>query len=243
VTLKLGVLAAAAAIVLGFKLHYSAARADDLAWILGPTARLAGVITNTPFEWQPGEGYFSRERLFLIEKSCAGVNFLIAAFAMLVLTLLHQAGGRWSAARVLGVSLLSSYAAAVAVNAMRISLAIWLGNRPFPESTLSAAALHRVEGIAVYFAGLLLLYEAAHRLQRRAEASRLIALPLGSYYAVTLALPFANGAASSDGWTQHAMVVLLVPPILIVLAFAARACCSPRLARAAPLSRGLDVGQ
>ena len=47
-------------------------------------------MTGTTFAWQPGEGYFSRERLFLIEKSCAGINFMIAAFGMLVLALLHR---------------------------------------------------------------------------------------------------------------------------------------------------------
>lgn len=44
-----------------------------------------------------------------------------------------------------------------------------------------------------------------------------LALPLGSYYAVTLALPLANGARPSGAFMEHALVVLVVPPIGIIL--------------------------
>lgn len=46
--------------------------------------------------------------------------------------------------------------------------------------------------------------------------------PLAFYYAVTLALPLANGAAGS-AFLEHALVVLAVPPVLIVLFCSARA--------------------
>jgi hypothetical protein len=51
-----------------------------------------------------------------------------------------------------------------------------------------------------------------------ARAFRRMALPLASYYAVTLALPLANGAALSAAFLEHAVVVLVVPLIAIVLA-------------------------
>ena len=159
-------LAAAAVIAFGLKQHYAGARADDLAWILGPTATLVGAMTDATFRWQPQEGYFSRERLFLIEKSCAGINFMLAAFGMLVIATLPRVGSGASAARVVGVSLLASYAAAVMVNAVRIAIAMWLAAHPV--TPLSAADMHRVEGIVVYFGGLVLLYELAQRVDRRA---------------------------------------------------------------------------
>ncbi len=164
--IRLVVLAVAVLIAWGLKRHYADARADDLGWILRPTARLVGVMTGASFVPQPGEGYVSRERLFLIEKSCAGVNFMVAAFGMLMLALVHRVGSGMSAARVLGVSLLGSYAAAVLVNAVRIAVAMWLAAHPFPRSTFSAADVHRLEGIVVYFGGLVLLYEAVRRLDR-----------------------------------------------------------------------------
>jgi hypothetical protein len=50
-----------------------------------------------------------------------------------------------------------------------------------------------------------------------AQAFRRTALPLLSYYAVTIALPLANGAAQSGAaFTEHALVVLIIPPCVIV---------------------------
>jgi hypothetical protein len=54
-----------------------------------------------------------------------------------------------------------------------------------------------------------------------ARAFRRTAVPLAAYYAVTLALPLANGAArSGKAFAEHALVVLVVPLIAIVLACA-----------------------
>ena len=172
--MKTRVLTAIVAILIawGLKHHYAAARADDLSWILGPTARLVGAATGEKFVMQPGEGYFSRERLFVIEKSCAGVNFMIAAFAMLVFALRHRVRCGRSAMEVLSVSLLTSYAAAVLTNTLRIAVALWLGAHPAALSRLSAADVHRIEGISVYFAGLVLLHEIVQGFERRAAASR-----------------------------------------------------------------------
>jgi exosortase K len=183
---RIFVVAGALLIAWSLKRHYAAARPDDLWWILSPVARLVGVMTRTSFALQPGEGYLSRDRLFLIEKSCAGINFMIAAFGMLMLALLHRVGSSFSAARVLSVSLLASYSAAVLVNAVRIAIAMWLGAHPAGLSAVSAADVHRVEGITVYFAGLVLLYELVQRLNRGvilagrdlgAEARRVEAAP------------------------------------------------------------------
>jgi exosortase K len=166
------VLAVAALIAWALKQHYSDARADDLWWILGPTAKLVGLTTGVPFALQPGEGYFSRERLFLIEKSCAGINFMIAAFVMLVLTLFHRVRAGPPALRVLSVSLLASYAAAVVTNTLRIAIAMWLSAHPAELTTISAANVHRIEGVVVYFGGLVVLYDLVQRLDRRPEAAR-----------------------------------------------------------------------
>ena len=55
------------------------------------------------------------------------------------------------------------------------------------------------------------------------RAFRRAAPPLAWYYAVTLVLPLANGAAQAGAaFIGHALVVLALPPVLIVLACAAR---------------------
>lgn len=228
------VVVAAVLAVWALKHHYATAQADDLWWVLTPTAALVERTTGAVFTATPGEGYFSRERLFLIEKSCAGVNFMVAAFAMLVCTFFRRVATGTSGTVVLGVSLVASYAAAVAVNTVRISIAMWLGPHSVDLFAVSAAGAHRVQGIAVYFGGLLLLYEVASRADRVAlmppfsrievqaavsRASRGAAVPLAAYYAVTLGIPLARGVVSLEARVvDHAVAVILVPLLMVVLA-------------------------
>ena len=56
-----------------------------------------------------------------------------------------------------------------------------------------------------------------------ARTFRRAAPPLAWYYAITLALPLANGAAQAGAvFMEHALIVLLLPPVLLVLAGVAR---------------------
>jgi hypothetical protein len=55
---------------------------------------------------------------------------------------------------------------------------------------------------------------------RIGQAFRRAALPLASYYAVTLALPIAGGSLRSGVFLEHALVVLLVPLLLVLAACA-----------------------
>jgi hypothetical protein len=51
-----------------------------------------------------------------------------------------------------------------------------------------------------------------------ANAFRRTALPLASYYAITLGIPIANGATLSDAaFVRHAAVVLIVPAVAVAL--------------------------
>jgi exosortase K len=164
-TIKLLVVTATVVTAFVLKRHYADARLEDLLWILAPTAWLAGTISDTAFTLQAGEGYLSREHLFLIEKSCAGVNFVIAAFLMLTLARLRHAASPGSACRLVAGALAAAYTAAILVNAMRISIAIWLAG--YRVDGFSAADVHRFEGVTVYFGGLVLLYEVTTWLDSR----------------------------------------------------------------------------
>lgn len=61
-------------------------------------------------------------------------------------------------------------------------------------------------------------------MSRVARAFHRALVPLAAYYAVTLAIPLANGAAQSGAvFFTHALVVLVIPPTIILLACAADA--------------------
>ncbi len=62
---------------------------------------------------------------------------------------------------------------------------------------------------------------------RLARAYRRTFVPLAAYYAVTLVLPIANGAAESGAaFAQHAIVVLVVPLAAIAIVSAVHAVCA-----------------
>jgi exosortase K len=224
---KVAVLIVVALVAFGLKRHYAEASTDALSWMLTPTTQLVAAVTGVAFAAVPGEGYFSAERMFLIEKACAGVNFMIAAFAMVAFALLHRATSVREGAAVVGVGLLASYVAAVVVNTVRIVIAMWLASQPTTWTSLTAAEIHRLEGIAVYFGGLLLLYALVRWIDRR-RSSFGYALPLGCYYAVTLGVPVVSGVLrlrsgqAPEAFLAHAAIVLLVPPVLILAVCAAR---------------------
>lgn len=157
----------------GLKRHYADAGVEELRWILWPTAQIVAAATGTPFEMEPGAGYLSREHLFLIEKSCAGINFMIAALGLTGLVLARERGDGRRDLGNLGRGLALSYAAAVVVNSIRILVAIRLASADLAGGWWTAARIHRLEGITVYFVGLLLLDRVVRRLAapRTAEAA------------------------------------------------------------------------
>ena len=207
------VLAAAAAL----KQFYSTASANELRWILWPTARLTELVTGTQFTFETFAGYISSDRSFLIASACAGVNFLIAAFLMLsfrTLWISRMTGMKW---RSLLFAATDAFAVTVIANTVRISSALWLNRERQGFAGLDRDEIHRLDGILIYFGFLLLLFVTVEKVVGRTKASlKTYIFPLVVYYAMTLALPIANGALRQglDFW-QHAVFVFVTPILLI----------------------------
>ena len=138
---------------------------------------------------------------------------------------------------------LASYSAAVCVNAVRIAVAMWLAAHPAGFGGMTAAQVHRVEGIACYFGGLVLLYQLVQYVDRGfgpvgsgAEGAEGACppkhvrigqcegwVPLFWYLVITVAVPLANGAASGGTfYIEHTLFVLAVPLVLVALAAGGR---------------------
>ena len=206
------------------KFYYSAASANELRWILAPTAWLVSLITGMGFQFEPYGGYLSLDRTFLIAPACSGVNFLIISFLVLTLGKLWRNrphAFRW---QFLPAALAVSYIVTLLANAVRISVSILL--RPFTSDLtwIDSAEAHRIEGIVIYFSFLLLLFIVSERMDRASSigfANRtniLKGLPvlLAIYYGVTLAVPLINGAYHEAGFWKHSLFVILVPVALIL---------------------------
>lgn len=149
------------AIAYVLKRHYSLAGADELRWILSPTASLVGGVARTSFAFETGVGFVSNPLRFVIAPSCAGVNFMIAAFATLALGLQRPLN---PAVRV-SMALLLAYVVTIAANSLRILCAIWL---PPLLPLLAGTEGHRVLGIVVYVSSLYALFMCAQRIEEAA---------------------------------------------------------------------------
>lgn len=216
-------IAQSAAVVLGavaLKLHYSTAGADELRWILAPTAAIVGLFSGARFEFEPHAGYINGDRSFVIAASCAGVNFLVTSFLMLSLRRVWQNRAAWG---VIPCAALAAYVATLAANTVRISAALSTRGLSPLTSWLSPGGLHRLEGIVIYFGFLLLLFAAVEKVNAEGRTSsshasglfRRPLFPLLIYYAMTLGVPLLNGAyrRGAEFW-EHSLFVLLTPLVL-----------------------------
>ena len=201
------------------KLYYSAAFADQLRWILAPTTTLVELITGTSFEFESHAGYISGDHSFLIAGSCAGVNFLIAAFLMLSVRKLLSDGSKDIGWGFIPTAAMMGYVVTLVANAVRISIALQLRRIPEDISGLNPYQLHRFEGIVVYFGFLVLLFAISERMSAVTASSllRRSFIPLLVYYATTLGIPLANGAYRQGiAFWEHSLFVLLVPLVLML---------------------------
>ena len=210
---------------LAMKHFYSTASVNELRWILAPTTLLVQMVSGRTFNFEMHAGYMSSDRSFLIASSCAGVNFMIAAFLMLSIAKLWRGKLSW---KLIPAAFVISYATTLVANTVRISTALHLQNSRLDIAGLSGNQLHRLEGIVVYFGFLLLLFLLSERTLNQTAAkpnggplriSEFI-LPLFVYYATTLGIPLANAIYRQEfaatTFLEHSGFVLLIPLLLIL---------------------------
>lgn len=212
---------AALGIAFAVKSHFSRATADELTWILAPTAWLTSVFLDRDFVRLPDAGYLSEELSILVTPACAGVNFLVVAFTVLALGFGRRFGTSGAKATWLVVSGALAYTFAVAVNGARIALSVHFSHVAARELGLSFQEAHRLLGVATYLGGLMTLVLAAEaafgrysshrrdgaRREPSRRAGRTLALALVAYVGVTLLVPLARGAARSPEYWDHARFV------------------------------------
>jgi exosortase K len=227
------------------KLHYSVASANQLRWILAPTTFLVELVSGRQFAFESHAGYMSSDHTFLIAASCAGVNFLMTAFLMLMLRRLWADRSRNVPWTFLPVAALTAFIATLLANTVRISIALQMPRAPLEAGWLSQEQFHRLEGIGVYFGFLLVLFVAAERWRSNEPARSFtgprqsdvkngpgyalfgsfnVLFPLIIYYATTLVIPLLNGAynRAPDFW-EYSVFVLVAPIVFLLPVVALRA--------------------
>jgi len=225
-------------IALGLKFHYSRASSDALEWILKPTAGLCQFITSVEFEPESGSGYISRARRIIIAPSCAGVNFMIAAFVLAAFTGLNSFRKTRHKIFWLAGSLALAYLATIMVNALRIIIAIYTIKADLGQTWLNPERIHRFEGIVVYFLSLVVFYWLTQKIVTgRFNIKYKINntclnnswMPFLIYGAIVLGIPLIKRAWQNnpDRFMEHFLTVIGVSFLISVLFyFVQRGCRS-----------------
>lgn len=212
-----GLVLAAAAVVAG-KHYFREASADDLHWLLAPTAKCVSVLTGTHFVREAGVGYVDRSVTFEIAPVCSGLQFMLAAILALSIGWLSGMQSWKGAVKRVAVAVGAAYVATIVVNTIRISIAVAMHRGSIDIGTMDRAEAHRLEGILVYLGGLCLLYALARAIET-GKKHVTFAIPIAAYLVITLGLPLVNGAGARGEFAHHAMWVLAACAAVMGIAF------------------------
>ena len=226
-------------IAFGLKYHYSKAGSDALVWILAPTATLVEQISDIPFEYEARTGFVNSDYRVIIAPSCAGVNFLIIAFCMAAFCGLHLLQRRRDKLLWMAFSGLNAFVVTIAVNALRIILAIYLYRINIYADWITPDRMHRLAGIVIYFFFLCLIYMIIHkglyRFRRTCRAGQpgnenarpargvhflrksFTMTPLLWYALITLGVPLVNAAYIGNGTRFVEHIAMIAGGCLIVM--------------------------
>ena len=156
---QVAAIAIAAVVVIAGKQYYRTATADDLAWILAPTAHAVTALGCGHFVFDAQAGWVDPSLGFAIAPACAGLHFALAAFLALTIAGLRGMRDARSAATWLATAAAVAYVATLLVNTLRIVIAI----RMHRMDLANRDDMHRLEGTLVYLGGLVALYALARR--------------------------------------------------------------------------------
>jgi exosortase K len=145
-------------VMLVLKDFYSRAGADDLTWMLAPTARIVSRLTSANLVWESGVGYTDFNRGIIIAPACAGINFLIMTFGLAAFCGIRRIRHLPQLLAFLSFCLFGAYGAAQAVNALRIILSMALYQWDIYTSWLTPARVHRLAGTGLYLSALGLFF-------------------------------------------------------------------------------------
>ena len=202
--------AAAVSLAFGVKAFYSRAGADELLWVLAPSAWLARIVGGVDLVYEQGAGFISHAHRLVVGPACAGVNFLIICFLCLYFSFAPRVAShkRWFV-----YSLLISFGGTVAANGLRIFVSAHLWDADIYGGWMTPELVHRLAGVGIYYASLLTLYGVV---ESRVGVHAPRVAPLLWYVGISLGVPLAGRlvAGGTPGLAGHAAWVIGVALIL-----------------------------
>ena len=219
--------ATAMLIMLALKRHYSLATADQLNWILAPTATLLAWLTPAHPVYESGVGYADFAHGIIVAPACAGVNFMIMAFglgALCGLVKIRRISSMWA---WLPISLAGAFGYTIIINTARIFLSMVLYKADIYDGWMTIERIHRFAGIGLYLSALWIFFMGCQCLMQCCRRSRgagspglPVWLPLCWYMVGAVGVPMANLLFQRRAplLAEHLLTVMIIAPCVWGLA-------------------------
>ena len=163
----INVLFIASVLTLGIilKLLFSASATEDLLFVLSPVNSLVEVFTSSSATYVDDKGYWYADLNVVIDKSCAGINFLILCFCITASSTAqyYKPSVQWI---LIPFCLVLAYVLTIGVNSCRIISAITLLNAQANFAWIKSPWFHEAMGSIFYLTFLIatfLLITFVHR--------------------------------------------------------------------------------
>ena len=152
------------------KWGYAHAEVHQLVWVLRPTSFLVQLFLGEPYQYAPELGFVFPQVGMVINRACAGVNFMIVLATASMATIPPRVGRkshRWLAFLVMPIL---AYVVTLGANASRILCLVRVG--PWQQSLGPATAdiMHTGIGALVYVGFLLAAYTLFTRISQSFSA-------------------------------------------------------------------------
>ena len=141
------------------KLAYSIADLSALKWLIQPINFLFSLFTNSSWIFLENQGYFHEHYNMIINKSCAGGNFLIISFTMLLLLWVHRFKTHIHKILFLLLAFITSYVFTIFVNTSRIVILSKIESIQIIRQQLQWT--HEAFGSFIYLFFLILMYHTS----------------------------------------------------------------------------------
>lgn len=148
---------ASLAVVLLVKISFDKADNASLVFILAPITKIVSIFHGSEFIFENGLGFFSTQLGITINKSCAGINFMLVVYSMLSFSYIHRCESLRRKVIYFIAIFPISYLMSLLTNSFRIIVSITMQRLSFLDDWTSPEVIHNLTGMFIFICFLFLL--------------------------------------------------------------------------------------
>ena len=146
------------------KFCFTLADNNDLTFLLKPTNKLVGLLTDSHSIYLSDSGYFHKHLNIIIDKSCSGFNFWVLSFLLFTYLTVKHFDKTLSKVLTISAALIGTYLLTIFVNTSRIFASIVVQSQTKSILLNQHHMIHEAIGIFTNLTFLILAYVLIEKL-------------------------------------------------------------------------------